>query len=516
MNIKKTVSYLLAITILLGSMLSLSACSDGIKSNELSKNYTRQVSENVQTDADFEKVMSDFSVKLLQNVLNKPQGNDIISPLSAIECLSMIANGTEGNSRKQIEETLGVSMDDINKLIYKFNSHTKDTSASVKIANSLWIRQNSYKIKQSFLQTNADWYGAQIYEADFNDHQTVKDINNWVKNNTDKMIDKIIEEIPYDTFMYLINALTFDSEWATKYEKDDIITNKFTSYNGSTTDVEMMFSDEGYLECGNAQGFRKQYKDDKYSFVGILPNEGVDIFDYIASLDGNTLLSILNTKTTRTTRVGIPEFDFEYEIELNNSLKSMGISDIFDDKAANFSSMAESADNIYCGYIKQKVKIEVNRKGTKAAAVTWGEMKNGSMEPDEILILDRPFMYMILDNQNNIPLFIGIVTNPNSDGQAFVKKSSDSTQKEKTDLIVTEVSDKVLIAAVVGKDEKMLQNELYSIPNMFEPTSQIAVGDKLTVVHNGLIRETYPMQFGKIFEISYMDSNGYSHAVIID
>ena len=212
MNIKKTVSYLLAITILLGSMLSLSACSDGIKSNELSKNYTRQVSENVQTDADFEKVMSDFSVKLLQNVLNKPQGNDIISPLSAIECLSMIANGTEGNSRKQIEETLGVSMDDINKLIYKFNSHTKDTSASVKIANSLWIRQNSYKIKQSFLQTNADWYGAQIYEADFNDHQTVKDINNWVKNNTDKMIDKIIEEIPYDTFMYLINALTFDSE----------------------------------------------------------------------------------------------------------------------------------------------------------------------------------------------------------------------------------------------------------------------------------------------------------------
>ena len=319
MNIKKTVSYLLAITILLGSMLSLSACSDGIKSNELSKNYTRQVSENVQTDADFEKVMSDFSVKLLQNVLNKPQGNDIISPLSAIECLSMIANGTEGNSRKQIEETLGVSMDDINKLIYKFNSHTKDTSASVKIANSLWIRQNSYKIKQSFLQTNADWYGAQIYEADFNDHQTVKDINNWVKNNTDKMIDKIIEEIPYDTFMYLINALTFDSEWATKYEKDDIITNKFTSYNGSTTDVEMMFSDEGYLECGNAQGFRKQYKDDKYSFVGILPNEGVDIFDYIASLDGNTLLSILNTKTTRTTRVGIPEFDFEYEIELNNS-----------------------------------------------------------------------------------------------------------------------------------------------------------------------------------------------------
>lgn len=417
MKTKRIVSSLLIFVMSLGILSTLSSCSGHINAKELSKGYTRQTTETADSNTEFESVMSDFSVSLLKKIIAESKGNDIISPISAIECLSMIANGTNRSSRTQIEDALGISIDELNKLIYKFNSEIiNTTSDNVKVANSVWINKNrQFKIKESFLQTNADWYNAQIYETDFKNSKTIKDINNWVKNNTDKMIDKIIEEIPYDTFMYLINALAFDAKWEKKYEKNDIQTHPFTSYNGSTTDVELMFSTESaYLESENAKGFKKNYEGGKYSFVGILPNEGIDIFDYINSLDGAQLSAMLDPVQYENVYVGIPEFDFEYEIKLNDFFKEMGISNIFD-KNADFSSMAEPSDGIYCDYIEQKVKIEVNRKGTKAAAVTWGSIKNESAsEPEQnTVILNRPFMYMILDSQNNIPLFIGIVTNFN-------------------------------------------------------------------------------------------------------
>lgn len=405
-------------TLLLAAVIMLGAtsCVSSVGAAELSAGYTRN-GEVSSVAEDFPTVMADFSLELFRRMLTEDEKNDLISPLSAMVCLALVTNGADGETLRQIEQAIGMDIETLNKSLYTYTSSLPDLDdCKLQLANSVWFRDRGIDVKEAFLQTNADWYGAQVYKAPF-DNSTVKDVNDWVKKYTDGMIDSIIDEIDPLTVMYLINALVFDAEWQTEYEKTDIKDRTFTNADGSRVTVDMMYSEEStFLEGEGFYGFAKNYKGNAYSFVGLLPEEESDVYALAASLDGEAWNKMWNSRRGVSVDVGIPEFTYDTYMNLTETLAAMGMTDMFDASAADFSRLGESAmGNIYCSEVEQKTFIDVSRHGTKAAAVTWITMKCGSAAPIETykVILDRPFVYAIVDNATGLPVFLGLVSHLN-------------------------------------------------------------------------------------------------------
>jgi len=233
-----------------------------------------------------------------------------------------------------------------------------------------------------------------------------------VKKNTDGLIDKILDQIDRDTVMYLINAMVFDAEWKTIYNKSDIYQGEFFAVDGTKQPADFMNSDEHiYLDDGNATGFIKPYANDHYSFAALVPNEGVSIGDYIKTLTGKGFLNTIRDAENTAVRSAMPKFSYDYTIEMSNALEDLGMPDAFLPDKANFNRLGKSADgNIYIGEVLHKTHISVDERGTKAGAVTKVEMKAGSAAVETKYVrLDRPFVYAIIDNSTNLPVFIGTV-----------------------------------------------------------------------------------------------------------
>lgn len=357
--------------------------------------------------------ITNFAVKLWQNSV-VPEENTLISPLSVLCALAMTANGAEGATLAQMEDAFGLSIPELNDYLHTYLGNLPSGDKyKVSVANSIWFRDDkNLTVKKDFLQTNADYYGASIYKAAF-DKTTLKDINAWVSDNTDGMIENILDEIPGEAVMYLINALAFDAEWADIYSEDQVRNSAFTTESGETRDVEMMYNTERrYLDDGNATGFLKYYADRKYAFAALLPNEGVSVADYIASLTGDRLMSTLNNARDIEVKTAIPKFESEYAVEMSDILKAMGITDAFDANSADFTGLGKyEAGNIFISRVLHKTYIAVDEKGTKAGAATAVEMEltGALLDEPKTVYLDRPFVYMLIDCDTNLPIFIGTV-----------------------------------------------------------------------------------------------------------
>ena len=362
--------------------------------------------------------VTDFAIRLFK-ASEESGKNTLISPLSVLCALAMTANGAEEETLAQMEEVLGMTTEELNLYLYSYMQNLpQGEKYKLSLANSIWFTEDErFTVNQDFLQTNANYYGADIYKAPF-DKQTLKDINNWVKQNTDEMIPEILDQIPPESIMYLVNALAFEAEWSEIYEKHQVKDGEFTKEDGTKQDVKFMYGSEGtYLEDEKATGFMKRYKGGKYAFVAMLPNEGVSVSEYIASLDGESLNALLANPQYATVHTSIPKFETEYKVEMSEILKSMGMTEAFDMYNADFEGLGTSTGgNIYISRVLHKTFISVGEKGTKAGAATVVEMKDGAAaeptEPKEVY-LDRPFVYMLVDCENNIPFFIGTMMDVN-------------------------------------------------------------------------------------------------------
>ena len=405
---------IISLVLLCAMAVNLTGCATTVHAEDLMEGVTPN-SVTALTDLSSGSVdATDFAIRLFKQT-NEDGKNTLISPLSVLCALAMTANGAEGETREQMEAVLGMSVEELNLYLYSYiNALPQGEKYKLSVANSIWFTDDDrFTVNQDFLQTNADYYGADIYKTPF-DKQTLKDINNWVKNETDNMIPKVLEDIPDAAIMYLINALAFEAEWTEIYEKNQVRDKTFTKEDGTKQDVELMYSTEGkYLEDENATGFVKYYKERKYAFVALLPNEGVTVSEYINSLDGESLAAMLANAESRSVETAIPKFETEYDREMSDILEAMGMIDAFNVTLANFNSIGDSTEgSIYISKVIHKTYIQVGEKGTKAGAVTAIEMNDGSAgPPDEVkqVYLDRPFVYMLIDCETNTPFFIGTV-----------------------------------------------------------------------------------------------------------
>ena len=312
-------------------------------------------------------------------------------------------------------------------MAYYKNNLPDEKKEKLYLANSIWFRDDpTLKVHDSFLETNKKFYDSEIYKTPFDD-TTVDDINSWVNQNTRSMIPKLLNHGDLDEkndvkpMMTLINTLYFEAEWDKIYEDFQVYDDKFTNFKGEENDIKLMSSmEQYYYDLGDADAFRKYYKNKNYSFVGILPKEN-DIESYVDNLDADKLLEGLSEYEDPESvelYVKIPKFKYNYESKLKDVLIDLGMGDAFDDYKADFSKIndlsVDNAANLYIGDVLHKTRIEMAEKGTKAAAVTAVMMIAASApQPQtkkEIHIdLDRPFVYMILD-KNDVPVFIGVAT----------------------------------------------------------------------------------------------------------
>ncbi len=378
---------------------------------------SQSTTEGIELTADLKanKVVSDgslcdirdLSISLFQQL--QSEDNVVLSPFSMFICLSMIANGTDGQTRTDYQQAFGYSLETINQYYAGLIEELTDTSESTKlqIANSGWLSDQA-EVKQEFLQTITDYYQAQIFQTDLTSQQTVEEVNLWVKEKTDGLIEEVLDE-PFsaDTLAALINTIYFDADWLTAFDSN-LIEMEFTSLNGSSSNISFMYSQEplDVYEDDSLLAVIKEY-DDQENVMILLQSK--DTFNsLVESLSASLLQQILDEGKSEDVRLYLPEIDVTYQQTYQALLADMGFASLFE-QTADFSLMAEGA---YLSDIYQKARIKIDTEGTQAAAVTVGTVRTTSLEPDSKTIsFDEPFIYIIYNRPTDTVLFIGDYTN---------------------------------------------------------------------------------------------------------
>ncbi len=359
--------------------------------------------------------ISTFGTKLFSAAYKEGE-NTLVSPVSVYTALTMLSAGADGNTLSQLEKTLGAEYSAIKSGVSGYMESIKD-SETLKSANSVWMRDDELlSVKEDFIKENTDFFGADIYKEPFNS-DTVGKVNGWVKDKTDGMIPQIIGELSPADMLILINALAFDCEWARKYISDYVKEGVFNNYDGTKQPVFFLHGSESkYIGSDEAVGFIKDYKDRRYSFVGLMPADvNTKLSGFMTALrNGNHLSDLISSMRYADVYLTFPKFEISYSDSLVDELAALGVTDAFLPEKADFNRMGQygDSDNSLCvSDVLHKTFISVTEDGTRAAAVTSVVIEATAANPEyrKTLVFDRPFVYAIWDNQYNIPLFIGAV-----------------------------------------------------------------------------------------------------------
>ena len=373
-----------------------------------------------KVSSDFREAYADFALNLLNESRSEFEGDALlISPLSAMIALAMTANGAGSETLAEMEQILGggMSIEKLNEQLFNYTSSLSSTDdAKFNLANAVWVTNDkSFSINKNFVKTIENTFDADIVAADL--PSSIKDINDWAKEETFGMIPSILNDGDLDasTVMVLLNALALDALWAVQADDYACFEDEFNDSDGSNKKVTYMRTEcEGYIEGGSVTGIVKNYKGGSYAFLALLP-EG-DVYEYAESLSGKELLKLYDKRIEAGGNVEvstkIPHFSFDCKIEMKEVLKNMGMEKAFDSSAADLSGLGVSTQgNLYISRVIQKTHIDLDNSGTRAAAVTAVTIKaEGDMMDAKFyqVDFDRPFLYAIIDTQSGLPIFIGV------------------------------------------------------------------------------------------------------------
>ncbi len=361
---------------------------------------------------------NDFGLGLFNRLSeSEPEKNVFISPLSVSMALGMTLNGAEGSTREQMMATLqkqGLSEEAINgsyrSIIDLFSN--LDPKVNLNLANSIWYR-NGFEVLPAFLEVNKSSFDAEVAALDFS-HEGSKDvINDWVDEKTNGLIDKIIDHIAEDVVMYLINAIYFKGDWTYQFEEEKTVNAPFNNRNNSRPDVPLMnlFGSVPYANTAEVSLIDLPYGDSLFSMTIILPHEDARLEEIAENLTTDSWDRWIASLEPTNLDVFLPRFKLEYEKKLKDVLAELGMSEAFEANAADFSRITPN-QNLYLSNVVHKSFVEVNEKGTEAAAVTVVEVSVTSIgeEPASFRV-DRPFLFAIREQHSGAILFIGKVLN---------------------------------------------------------------------------------------------------------
>lgn len=369
-----------------------------------------------RVSAEFIDSYKDFTARLSKVMLEASEGdkNFLVSPLSVMTCFTMATNGAANETLKQMEQALcsDLTIDEIDPNLSAYLKYLSEKAPKTfSTANSLWLNENfsmSERIRDDFLKKSINYFDAAVYKTIF-DEKALTDINNWVSDKTNKMIPKILDDLAPDSAMILLNALYFDASWREPFFTSNTKEATFTAADGKEETAQMMAGTAEYYVSGdNFTGFMKEYRDTPFVFAALLPNEGMTADALLKSLSGTDYTAFYKNASKEQVSVNLPKFEFDADYLLNNSMQALGMTDAFDQVKADFSGMTGDT-SLYIGQAIHKTRIEVTEGGTRAAAVTAIDMRLKAVMIQQRVVLDRPFVFMILDTTQGLPIFVGTV-----------------------------------------------------------------------------------------------------------
>lgn len=340
--------------------------------------------------------------------------NLIISPLSVSFAVGMTSNGANGQTLTDIQKTMefdGFTEEQVNSYHHNLitNLPQLDPNTTIKIANSIWYA-NSFTPLPAFLKTNTDFYNAEVQSLNFNDKSaSLNTINNWVSQQTNNKIPKILDQMPDGARLFLINAIYFKSAWKTRFDTKQTYKSLFRLADNSTVQADFMTARSVDMKNAYDNGtniVELPYSNDRYSMVLVMPD--TDLKAYINTLDQSKWNLLMNKLTATKSQITIPKFKFSYDVELKSILTSMGMGVAFSD-LADFSRI-NIGGGLKISEVKHKAYIDVNEDGTEAAAVT--EVGVGVTAAPPTNVYNKPFLFAIREMKTGLILFAGIVNNP--------------------------------------------------------------------------------------------------------
>lgn len=342
--------------------------------------------------------------------------NVVLSPLSASMALGMTLNGADGATFDAMRGALGfgsLTQDEINASYRDLIDLLTELDPTVRfeIANAIWAREG-VPFHQAFFDAVAAAFDAQAESRDFSDPATVGAINAWVDDHTDGLIDSIVEELDPALVMLLVNAIYFDGAWATQFDPEDTRTQSFTRADGSTVSVDMMSLTDVEARIGYAPSYiaaELPYGGGAFSMVLVVPE---DARDWLAALDAGAWTSLVaGLAPQELDLVSLPKFTLTYDGYLNDPLQAMGMDPAFR-PGADFTRMSPIGNQLCIDFVRQKTFIEVDERGTRAAAVTSVGVGVTSFSG---FVVDRPFVFAIRERLSGTILFIGLVEDPTAE-----------------------------------------------------------------------------------------------------
>ena len=277
-------------------------------------------------------------------------------------------------------------------------------------------RPRNVEANELFLSRCTAFYGARLYQADLDTDGARRAVNNWVGEVTRGLIPEVLAETPApETVLLLVNALYLKNAWASEFDPLDTRPGDFTAADGSEAETDFLSNGlraEQYFAAEGAAGVVLPYDDGRLGFLAVLPDGELDA--WLETLDGDTLPALLAAAEEERVLLRLPKFEAEWGGELSDALAAMGLETAFDSGRADFSALGTApAGPLYVSSVVHKARIEVNEKGTEAAAATVVEVEDAAAPTDyRELVLDRPFCYAVVDLERGVPLFLGTFERP--------------------------------------------------------------------------------------------------------
>jgi serpin B len=365
-----------------------------------------------------------FAFKLLKQLAqDQPVANLFISPYSAATVLQMVGNGAAGQTKTEMQQVLGMtglSADAISAANKNIASslNSGNTNVILTTANAIWYRQGA-PVKPEFIARNQQFFGVTVAPLDVADPHSVDIINAWASDQTHGRITHLADGMidPVYTRLFLANAVYFKGKWSDPFEAKDTKDRPFYLRGGSQKIVPMMTQSKAftYRHGTGYQAVRLPYEGENLAMYVFLPDTNSSPEKLLGLMNGDTWQRV--TKPGFSGKEGtlvLPKFKLEYSVELNQPLQALGMKKAFDPLGADFSGIAPG--ELWISAARQKTFVEVKEEGTEAAAVTGIMMKDSAvmMPPPKPfqMIVDRPFLFLIEDQQTGTILFMGVLFDP--------------------------------------------------------------------------------------------------------
>lgn len=418
-----------ALTTLLSSLVLfgwLAAPGHGIGTQQSNGAAVNVAAAAQQSRIDFGSCSNSFGVSLLRELrkTNK-NGNVVVSPVSVSVALCMLLNGADAQTLTQTAKLLGVDAKDLvnlNKSVSDFLDDTiqADPDVELEIANAIFAATGS-KVDAQFMRTVQKEFQARVKELDFKtDPQAATDkINEWVSQRTNGKIPKLFGTLSSDIVMVLANAVYFKAAWEFPFQESETSERTFSVPGGDKPSVATMHQHRSfaYLETADFQAVSLGYGSDaRFSMDVYLPKANVSLDSLMGKLDAAALARHASNFVYRYGEVYLPKMKISWSQSLNDALQALGMKDAFDERLANFSKLfTDKSKKIAVDIVQHKTFLEVNEKGTEAAAATGiGIVAVTSVNETVPFVMDvnRPFFFVIRDSKTGAILFMGVVCDP--------------------------------------------------------------------------------------------------------